>query len=61
MKHLCVPIKTALEKQVQGIHLFSGKPLEVRKILLKALDEGKTFYSGCSNMDKDGRCAGHKL
>lgn len=58
--HLCVPIDRALEELQKGNNLFDGTPLEAFHALMEAQGEGKTYYSGCDNMEKDGSCGGHK-
>lgn len=57
--HLAAHIGETLKRLDKGENIFNGSPEVVRKELLAAKNEGKNYYSGCDNMDKDGRCAGH--
>ena len=57
--HLCVAIDKALAMLKEGKNIFDGSPHQAMVDLLKAKEEGKTFYTGCDNMAKDGMCKGH--
>lgn len=59
--HICIPIDRAMQELAKGNNLFTGTDLEAFTSLTDALNEGKTYYSGCDNMNADGRCAGHKI
>ena len=59
-RHLCVHIVNCIKELDKGINIFNAPETIVRTELQKAILEGKTYYSGCDNMDKDGRCAGHE-
>ncbi len=58
--HLCAHIGNALKELDKGVNIFNAPDDVVRKELQQAILEGKTYYSGCDNMDKEGRCAGHE-
>jgi hypothetical protein len=57
--HLSAHIGNVLKKLDKGVNIFNAPENVVRQTLQHAISEGKTYYSGCDNMDKDGRCAGH--
>mgnify|MGYP006935478015 CR=1 FL=1 len=57
--HLCVEIDVALAKLAKGENIFTGTPLEAFHDLMDAKNQGKKFYTGCDNMNAEGRCDGH--
>jgi hypothetical protein len=64
--HICFDIEGALRQhgnRLNGALSENGRNMsgsEVKAFLRKARDErGFKYYSGCSNMNSDGRCAGH--
>jgi len=57
--HVCVLIDRALEELAKGNNLFKCSDLDALNALIQAKDQGKKYYSGCDNMNKEGKCAGH--
>jgi len=57
--HVCVPIDVALQKLQRGVNIFDGTPLEAFHSLMTAKERGHTYYTGCNNVDREGRCKGH--
>jgi len=57
--HICVPIEKALDLLEQGENVLDCTPVQAYEELTAARAEGKTYYSGCENMNEEGRCAGH--
>ncbi|MDD5547046.1 MAG: hypothetical protein PHO67_07850 [Candidatus Omnitrophica bacterium] len=68
MRHCCIALDTLLRLTLEGQQVLvdaeTGEPLEEREIyeLVKEMrkDGNTVFTPGCDNVDKQGRCAGHK-
>ena len=59
--HICVSIRVALDKLLKGQNIFlPSTPNQVVRCLVEAENQGKTYYSGCSRMNAEGKCTGHK-
>ncbi|WP_299733911.1 hypothetical protein [uncultured Endozoicomonas sp.] len=64
--HVCVHIEDMLQKSnrtLNGLLAINGRELTGKEVkeYLKTVqaEQGYTHYSGCDNMNSDGRCAGH--
>jgi hypothetical protein len=57
--HIDISIKQALDMLYGGENIFSSSREDAIRALLQADGEGKTYYSGCDNVDSTGRCLGH--
>lgn len=52
--HIYINIDNEIRRiKKTGKTLFNETPSEALEVLQKAKKEGKTFYSGCSNMTED--------
>lgn len=66
--HVCLSIEGTLrqsDKQVDGLLSKDGAPLPGKLVKHELYNirakHGYSYYSGCDNMDEDGRCKGHPV
>ena len=58
--HFCIIIDDEINRIAKGKGCLTGSTEEQMRELIKAKDEGKTYFTGCDNMNDEGRCAGHE-
>lgn len=57
--HICIPVDKAMALVMKGKNPLSCSESEAISILQSYKLNGKHYFTGCENEDKDGRCKGH--
>lgn len=57
--HFNAKIDDALDQLKKGKNIFGGSPTKMVRALTLSRSLGKKYFTGCDNVDDDGRCAGH--
>ena len=59
MYHCCIGLDKLLELTLKGNMLLNVSEVETYQLIKELKSKGFKYFSGCDNIDTDGRCAGH--
>ena len=57
--HCCIELDKLLELTLKGEKVLNIGELETYKLVRELKGKGLHYFSGCDNIDNDGRCVGH--
>ena len=58
--HCCIALDKLLELTLKGEKVLNISEAETYQLVGELKAKGLRYFSGCDNVDDDGRCKGHK-
>ena len=59
--HCCIELDKLLELTLKGEKVLNIGEVETYQLVRELKTKGIRYFSGCDNVDREGRCAGHQI
>ena len=59
MMHCCIALEKLKELTLKGEKVLNISEIETYQLIRELEAKGFRYFSGCDNLDTEGRCAGH--
>ena len=59
--HCCIELNKLLELTLKGEAVLNISEVETYRLVRHLKSTGLKYFSGCNNVDAEGRCAGHSV